>query len=128
MVMRVCGDLSLAPTSVAGAAARLMAATATLEQPRARANICFSYTAREEAVQAVDDLMQALGEGQLEVSDITPTLVKDCLRTQVRGDDCLMMRNNSMAMHFFNGHVALCLEIVVAHAGWFQTLMRSVRA
>ena len=42
--MRVLGDLSLAPDSVQGAAARMTRATATLRNRRALLNICFSYT------------------------------------------------------------------------------------
>lgn len=41
--MRVIGDLSLAPSSVQGAAARMMHATSQLHHRRAVLNICFSY-------------------------------------------------------------------------------------
>lgn len=41
--MRVIGDLSLAPSSVQGAAARMMQATSQLHHRRGVLNICFSY-------------------------------------------------------------------------------------
>lgn len=42
--MRIVGDLSLLPSAVQGAAARLMQNTASLKRCHAVLNICFSYT------------------------------------------------------------------------------------
>ncbi|KAL4419506.1 hypothetical protein ABPG77_002292 [Micractinium sp. CCAP 211/92] len=52
--VRVIGDLSLAPPAVQAAAAAVMAATA--HHDRAVLNLCFSYSASEELLHALDCL------------------------------------------------------------------------
>ncbi|GAX76013.1 hypothetical protein CEUSTIGMA_g3456.t1 [Chlamydomonas eustigma] len=79
--MRILGDLNLAPRSVQGAAARLTQATTKLKNKRAILNICFSYTASEELVQAISAIQDAVSTGQLIESDICPHLLDSCMYT-----------------------------------------------
>ncbi|KAL4451804.1 hypothetical protein ABPG75_007466 [Micractinium tetrahymenae] len=59
--VRVIGDLSLAPREVQAAAAAVMAATA--HHDRAVLNLCFSYTASEELLHALDSLAASGSSG-----------------------------------------------------------------
>ncbi|MEW5303819.1 MAG: hypothetical protein WDW36_006474 [Sanguina aurantia] len=80
--MRIVGDLSLLPSAVQGAAARLMQNTASLKRCHAVLNICFSYTSTEELLCALSALQGGLASGALSSSDISPGLLDQCLRTR----------------------------------------------
>eukprot|EP00798_Chlamydomonas_sp_ICE-L_P030940 gene30942-35997_t len=99
--MRMLGDLSIAPPSVQGAAARLMRETAAIRNKKALLNICFSYTsgpdvaptrclasslrgglgATEELVSAVDTMQRAVSSSHLHPDDITPSLLPQLLHS-----------------------------------------------
>ena len=85
--IRVIGDLSLAPSSVQSAAARMMKETSKIGADKRRAvlNICFSYSSQEEVSQAREAISDAITEGRLLPSDYCPRLLHGTLRT---GPDC----------------------------------------
>ncbi|EFJ53135.1 hypothetical protein VOLCADRAFT_55634, partial [Volvox carteri f. nagariensis] len=83
--MHIVGDLELPPPAVQGAAARLMRGTAALPRHRATLNVCFSYTASEESVNAVHEIQQAVRDGLLLPGDVTSETLMGALHT---GSSC----------------------------------------
>lgn len=77
--IRVLGNLALLPADL-----RLViseAITLTEKNNRAFLNVCLSYTSREELCTAITDIGDALEDGMLEESDITESLINECLYT-----------------------------------------------
>jgi ditrans,polycis-polyprenyl diphosphate synthase len=77
--VQVLGDLELLPPHVQRAAAEAM--RITRHHDRAVLNICMAYTAREEMLTAVRDIVGGVRDGALLAADITEELLSAALYT-----------------------------------------------
>ena len=81
--VRVVGELSRVSDSLRGEMQRVM--RMTQGNTRHTLTVCFAYTSRNEIAGAVRRLAKACGEGRLEPSDVTPSLLEGCLYTSAPG-------------------------------------------
>lgn len=77
--VQVLGDLELLPPHVQRAAAKAM--RVSRHHDRAVLNICMAYTAREEMLTAVREVVRAAHSGDLQPSDVTEELLSSVLYT-----------------------------------------------
>lgn len=78
--IRVIGNLSLLPPDLVKLIAQ--AVCMTRDNTRARLNVAFAYTSRDEMASATRLIASAVSEGTLETGDVTPALLGAALYTE----------------------------------------------
>uniref|UniRef100_A0A1I8GKR7 Alkyl transferase n=2 Tax=Macrostomum lignano TaxID=282301 RepID=A0A1I8GKR7_9PLAT len=126
--VRVLGNLQLLPADLRAAAARVMQATSS--HSKARLNVCFAYTSRDDMAHAVSLAGQAVRSGLLLPDDVTPRLLDRCARTylspgppdllirtsgETRLSDFLLWQTQFTCVHFVN---AMWPDFSVWHLMW----------
>ncbi|CAH2221634.1 dehydrodolichyl diphosphate synthase complex subunit DHDDS [Pelobates cultripes] len=90
--IRVLGDLTLLPLDI-----QKLIAQAVLETriySKCFLNVCFAYTSRNEIANAVREAAWGVQEGLLEPSDVSESLIDQCLYTSKSTDPDLLIRTS----------------------------------
>ncbi|KAL0275388.1 UNVERIFIED_CONTAM: hypothetical protein PYX00_003246 [Menopon gallinae] len=90
--IRVIGDLQRLPPDLYKSIAKGVCMTRS--NTRARMNIAFSYTARNELTEAVKSIMDGLKNDNIEPSDIDTYLIEHCLYTEDSDPPDLLIRTS----------------------------------
>jgi len=112
--IRVIGNLSLLPEDLVSLIAR--AVCMTKDNNKARLNVAFAYTSRDEMTSAASELATACTESRLEPSDVSPEVIEAALYTEnslpldmivrtsgeLRLSDFLLWQGSSCYIHFTN--------------------------
>lgn len=110
--IRVIGDLSLLPLDLVKLIAR--AVCMTRNNKRARLNVAFAYTSRNELTNATRDIVEGLNSGLLDPDDVNADLLEAALYSEdslpvdlmvrtsgeLRLSDFLLWQSSSSYIHF----------------------------
>ncbi|KAF4800082.1 Dehydrodolichyl diphosphate synthase complex subunit DHDDS [Turdus rufiventris] len=90
--IRVLGDLPLLPVDIQELIAQ--AVLATRNYNKCFLNVCFAYTSRHEISNAVREMAWGVEQGLLEPSDVSESLLDQCLYTNNSPDPDLLIRTS----------------------------------
>ncbi|XP_008321175.1 dehydrodolichyl diphosphate synthase complex subunit Dhdds [Cynoglossus semilaevis] len=90
--IRVLGDLNLLPLDLQQAIAK--AVLATKNHNKCFLNVCFAYTSRYEMTNAVRELAWGVEQGLIRSSDVSETLITECLYSNKSPNPDLLIRTS----------------------------------
>jgi len=95
--VRIVGRLSLLPQDLRALLAETM--LATKDNKKARLNIAFAYTGRDEIATAASDIVQGVKDGLLSPDDITEQLMDEAM--QLSAPDLLVRTSGELRLSDF---------------------------
>ncbi|KAK2172055.1 hypothetical protein NP493_997g01065 [Ridgeia piscesae] len=92
LCIRVIGNVSLLPKDLQDVISQVV--HMTKHHNRTFLNVCFAYTSRDEICCAMRELAQGVQMGHIKESDISETLLSQCLYTNKSPDPDLILRTS----------------------------------
>ncbi|KAM9798645.1 dehydrodolichyl diphosphate synthase complex subunit DHDDS [Neosynchiropus ocellatus] len=90
--IRVLGDLNMLPLDLQQLIAKAVLATKT--HNKCFLNVCFAYTSRYEITNAVREMAWGVEEGLIKASDVSETLLSECLYSNNSPNPDLLIRTS----------------------------------
>ncbi|KAM8846881.1 dehydrodolichyl diphosphate synthase complex subunit DHDDS isoform 1-T4 [Synchiropus picturatus] len=90
--IRVLGDLNMLPLDLQEVIAKAVLATKT--HNKCFLNVCFAYTSRYEITNAVREMAWGVEEGLIKASDVSETLLSECLYSNNSPNPDLLIRTS----------------------------------
>ncbi|XP_052807996.1 dehydrodolichyl diphosphate synthase complex subunit DHDDS-like [Mya arenaria] len=90
--VRVLGNLALLPEDVQRTVAEVV--NLSKNNTRAKLNVCFSYTSREEICTAMRELAEGVEQGLIRETDVSEELLERCLYTNQSVEPDLLIRTS----------------------------------